>query len=90
MSEKNKVLNKTFDVKNETKQLQTKIDLLTNQLEWDRNKQAVLSQEESKLKQLIMEKKEYLYNLVRNTTLTICVIIERVSSGKYEDSFVLL
>jgi len=65
VSEKNKTLNKTFDVKDEMKQLQTKIDLLTNQLEWGRNKQFTLSQEESKTKQLIMEKKEFFYNLVK-------------------------
>jgi len=69
VSEKNKTLNKTFDVKDEMKQLQTKIDLLTNQLEWGRNKQFTLSQEESKTKQLIMEKKEFFYNLVRFTVI---------------------
>jgi len=61
---KNKTLNKTFDVKNEIKQLKSKIDLMTNQLEWDQNKQYALNQEASKMKHLIMEKKDHLYNLV--------------------------
>jgi len=64
MSEKNKVLNMTFNVKNDIKQLQSKIDLLTNQLEQSRSKQIMLNKEETKLKKLIMEKKEMSYNLV--------------------------
>ncbi|VVC43706.1 Hypothetical protein CINCED_3A017141 [Cinara cedri] len=63
LSEKNKVLNSTFHVQNEIKQLQTKIDLMNNLLEQNRNKQIMLRKEESKTKQLIMEKKEVSYNL---------------------------
>lgn len=58
------MLNMTFNVKNEIKQLQTKIDLMTNLLEQNRNKQIILRKEESKKKQLIMEKKEVSYKLV--------------------------
>ncbi|XP_025423908.1 coiled-coil domain-containing protein 39-like isoform X2 [Sipha flava] len=61
--EKNKVINMTNSVKYEIKQLQSKIDLLTNNLDQSRTKQSVLSKEEFKLKQLIMDKKEVLYNL---------------------------
>lgn len=51
-------------MKNEIKQLQTKIDLMTNLLEQSRNKQIMLRKEETKTKQLIMEKNEVSYNLV--------------------------
>jgi hypothetical protein len=57
----------TNSVKYEIKQLQSKIDLLTNNLDQSRTKQSVLSKEEFKLKQLIMDKKEVLYNLVSVT-----------------------
>lgn len=46
------------------KQLQTKIDLMTNLLEQNRNKQIMLRKEESKTKQLIVEQDEVSYNLV--------------------------
>lgn len=54
----------TYNVKNEIKQLQTKVDLLTNQLDQGRNNQIKLSKEESKIKKLIIENKETVYNLV--------------------------
>lgn len=54
-----------FNVKNEVKELKGTIDLLTNQIKQSRSKQFALSKEETKLKQIIMEKKENLYNLVR-------------------------
>lgn len=53
-----------FKVKNEIKQLQSKIDLLMHQIERNRGEQNILSKEESKLRQLIMDKKEMFYNLV--------------------------
>lgn len=53
-----------FKVKNEIKQLQSKIDLLMHQIERNRGEQNVLNKEESKLRQLIMDKKEMFYNLV--------------------------
>lgn len=55
----------TFNVKNEIKQVQSKIDLLKNQLEQGRSKQMMLCKDESKLKKLVMDRKENLYNLVR-------------------------
>lgn len=64
MSEQNRVMNMTYNVKNEIKQLQTKVDLLTNQLDQGRNNQIKLSKEESKIKKLIIENKETVYNLV--------------------------
>lgn len=54
----------TYNIKNEIKQFQTKVDLLTNQLDQSRNNQIKLSKEESKTKKLIMENKETVYNLV--------------------------
>lgn len=59
-------MNLTYNVKNEVKQYQSKIDLLNNQLEQSRSKQIALGVEETKLKQLIMQKKEVVYDLVRN------------------------
>lgn len=64
ISEKNKVLNLTFNVKNEIKQLLSKMDLLKNELELCHNKQIIMRKEETKSKQSIMEKKEVLYTLV--------------------------
>lgn len=58
-------MNLTYNVKNEIKQYQSKIDLLNNQLEQNRSKQIALSIEETKSKQLIMQKKEVVYDLVR-------------------------
>lgn len=58
------MLNLTFNVKNEIKQLISKIDILKNELDRCHNKQIMLSKEETKLKQSIMEKKEVLYSLV--------------------------
>lgn len=55
----------TFNVKNEIKQAQSKIDLLKNQLELSRSKQIMLCKDESKLKKLVMDRKENLYKLVR-------------------------
>lgn len=69
MSEKNEINDMTLNVKNEIKQVQGKIDLLTNQLELSRSNQTTLSKKESKLKKLVMDKKEDLYNLVRNRLL---------------------
>lgn len=54
-----------FNVKNEVKQFKGTIDLLTNQIKQSRSKQFALSKEETKLKRIIMEKNENLYNLVR-------------------------
>lgn len=64
MSEKKKIQNMLFNVKNEIKQIQSKIDLLINQLEISRNEQIMMSKEESKIKKLIMSKTENLYHLV--------------------------
>lgn len=64
MSEKNKLLNIAYNVRNEISQEKINIDLLTSQLERICNKQNLLSKEESKLKKLILEKKEIVYNLV--------------------------
>lgn len=64
MSDKNKLLCIAYNVKNEIGQKKTNIDLLTNQLERICNKQNILSKEESKLKKIILEKKEIVYNLV--------------------------
>lgn len=54
----------TFNVKNEMKQLLSKMDILKNELDQCHNKQIMLSKEEAKSKQLIMEKNEVLFNLV--------------------------
>lgn len=64
MSEKNKLLNIAYNVRNEISQEKINIDLLTSQLERICNKQNILSKEESKSKKLILEKKEIVYNLV--------------------------
>jgi len=64
LSEKNKLLNIIYNVRNEISQEKINIDLLTNQLERICNKQNILSKEELKLKKLILEKKEIVYNLV--------------------------
>ncbi|VVC44037.1 Hypothetical protein CINCED_3A009069 [Cinara cedri] len=62
-SEKNKVLNMVFNVKIEITQLQSKIDLLTNQLHLNRKEQMELSKEELRMKESIMKNKEESYNL---------------------------
>lgn len=64
MSEKNKLLNIAYNVRNDISQEKINIDLLTSQLERICNKQNILSKEESKSKKLILEKKEIVYNLV--------------------------
>jgi len=64
LSEKNKLLNIAYNVRNEISQEKINIDLLTSQLERICNKQNILSKEESKSKKLILEKKEIVYNLV--------------------------
>lgn len=69
LSDKEKVKRITLNVKNETKQIQSKINLMNHQLERNRNKQSAFNKEESKLRQLIMEKKEELYNLVSASQL---------------------
>lgn len=53
-----------FNVKNELKQIQSKIELLTIQVERSRNEQIMMSKEESRIKKLIMGKTEDLYHLV--------------------------
>lgn len=53
-----------YNVRNEISQEKINIDLLTSQLERICNKQNILSKEESRLKKLILEKKELIYNLV--------------------------
>lgn len=58
-----------FNVKNEIKQIKTKIELLTIQLERSRNEQIVMGKEESKMKKLIMAKTEDLYHLVKITKI---------------------
>lgn len=58
------MLNLTLNVKNEIKQLLSKMDILKNELDQCHNKQIILSKEETKSKQLIMEKNEVLFNLV--------------------------
>lgn len=58
------MLNLTLNVKNEIKQLLSKMDILKNELNQCHNKQIILSKEETKSKQLIMEKNEVLFNLV--------------------------
>lgn len=63
-------MNLTYNVKNEIKQYQSKIDLLNNQLEQSRSKQIALSVEETKAKQLVMQKKEVVYDLVRISTIS--------------------
>ncbi|XP_026819655.1 coiled-coil domain-containing protein 39-like [Rhopalosiphum maidis] len=63
LSEKNKMLTTAYNVRNEISQEKINIDLLTSQLERICNKQNILSKEESKLKKLILEKKEIIYNL---------------------------
>lgn len=82
MFENNKVINMTNNVKNEIKQSQNKIDLLTNQLDQNRTKQSMMSKEEFKLKQLIMDKKEVLYNLV-SVTIVQKVIFKNTNLNKY-------
>jgi len=64
LSEKNKLLNIAYNVRNDISQEKINIDLLTSQLERICNKQNILSKEESKSKKLILEKKEIVYNLV--------------------------
>jgi len=64
MSEKNKLLNIAYNVRNEINQEKINIDLLTSQLERICNKRNLLSKEELKSKKLILEKKEIVYNLV--------------------------
>lgn len=64
MSEKNKLLNIAYNVRNDISQEKINIDLLTSQLERICNKQNILSKEETKSKKLILEKKEIVYNLV--------------------------
>lgn len=70
----------TFNIKNDIKQLEIKNDLLTNQLERNRNEQNTLSKEENKIKRIIVEKKELLYNLVRIHCgrVTCCNVIRTV------------
>lgn len=58
------MLSVAYSVRNEINQEKINIDLLTSQLERTCNKQNILSKEESKLKKLILEKKELVYNLV--------------------------
>jgi hypothetical protein len=58
------MLTTAYNVRNEISQEKINIDLLTSQLERICNKQNILSKEESKLKKLILEKKEIIYNLV--------------------------
>jgi len=64
LSEKNKLLNIAYSVRNDISQEKINIDLLTSQLERICNKQNILSKEETKSKKLILEKKEIVYNLV--------------------------
>lgn len=64
MSDKTKLLNTAYNVRNDISQEKINIDLLTSQLERICNKQNILSKEETKSKKLILEKKEIVYNLV--------------------------
>jgi len=64
LSEKTKLLNIAYNVRNDISQEKVNIDLLTSQLERICNKQNILSKEETKSKKLILEKKEIVYNLV--------------------------
>lgn len=64
MSDKTKLLNTAYNVRNDISQEKVNIDLLTSQLERICNKQNILSKEETKSKKLILEKKEIVYNLV--------------------------
>jgi len=64
LSDKTKLLNTAYNVRNDISQEKVNIDLLTSQLERICNKQNILSKEETKSKKLILEKKEIVYNLV--------------------------
>lgn len=64
-------MNLTYNVKTEIKQYQSKIDLLKNQLQQCSTKKIALHIEETKSKQLIMQKKEIVYDLVKITMIKI-------------------
>ncbi|XP_025198104.1 LOW QUALITY PROTEIN: coiled-coil domain-containing protein 39-like [Melanaphis sacchari] len=89
LSEKNKMLTAAYNIRNEISQEKINIDLLTNQLDRTCNKQNILSKEESKIKKLILEKKEIIYNLSFQLETKRIAIAESKGTTDIEETKVL-